>query len=115
MKKIIFVEDDQFIRKMYSAIGLKIQETGDYDVLVIADPGEVLAMMEQCEFDILITDFEMPNMNGFELVAQAKALCPKLKCIVCSGNQLPENPDVSFIFKKPFLPTTLIEAISSLS
>ena len=38
-------------------------------------------------FDILLTDIQMPGMNGFELIGQARLVQPDLQCIVLSGYQ----------------------------
>ena len=114
MKKIIFVDDEQLIRNIYSLIGQRIQTIGDYYFEVASAPKEVLARMEQDEFHILVTDFDMPTMDGFQLVSRAKVLWPELKCIVCSGNILPDNPDACFIFRKPFSLFRLINAITTL-
>ena len=36
-------------------------------------------------YDVLLTDFAMPGMNGAELTARAKALRPGLKVLIVSG------------------------------
>ena len=37
--------------------------------------------------DVLITDIQMPVMNGLELVRMAKELYPGLICVIVSGYQ----------------------------
>jgi CheY-like chemotaxis protein len=36
-------------------------------------------------FDLLVTDKTMPGMGGLELAEQARALCPSLPVILCTG------------------------------
>src|SRR5262249_32422705 len=37
------------------------------------------------EFDLLVTDFKMPRMNGIELIRRIRPLQPKLPVILLSG------------------------------
>jgi CheY-like chemotaxis protein len=37
------------------------------------------------EFDLMVTDFKMPKMNGIELIRRARAAHPKLPIILLSG------------------------------
>jgi len=41
--------------------------------------------LSQAGFDLLVTDFKMPKMNGVELIRRAKALQPTLPIILLSG------------------------------
>ncbi len=43
-----------------------------------------LELLKQNDYDVLITDYQMPGMTGMELIQMAKAMCPDLKTIVLS-------------------------------
>jgi CheY-like chemotaxis protein len=43
------------------------------------------ALREDGKFDCLITDFSMPDMNGVELIIQARAICPDLPALVITA------------------------------
>jgi len=68
-------------------------------------------------FDLLITDFEMPQLNGLELVGELRRLGLNPKIIVVSGNLPPERVDAFHaagahaILEKPVLPSTILAAI----
>lgn len=49
-----------------------------------------LSYLEQQDFDLLITDYSMPDMSGLELIQRAKALRPTLKVIVLSMHDEPD-------------------------
>lgn len=46
---------------------------------------EALAEFQQAQFDLVITDFKMPGMNGIELIRQIRALRPSVPVILISG------------------------------
>ncbi len=77
---------------------------------------ERLVRAEQ-PFDLLITDFEMPQLNGLELVTELGRLGLTPKIIVVSGNLPPERVDafhkagVDVVLEKPVLPSTILAAI----
>jgi CheY-like chemotaxis protein len=71
-------------------------------------------------FDLLITDFEMPQLNGLELVHEVRKLGLTPKIIVVSGNLPPERVEAfhaagaHIVLEKPVLPSTIIAAIQRL-
>jgi DNA-binding NtrC family response regulator len=76
--RLLLVEDDDSLRTTLqghlSGIG--------YDV-VAAETGEVaLARIDAFEPDIVITDVQMPGMNGFELLSRLTTECPDVDVIV---------------------------------
>lgn len=54
---------------------------------IVAVPGsvEAMAQLEGESFDIIISDFEMPTMNGIELLKVAKRLQPGTLRVIVSG------------------------------
>lgn len=57
-----------------------------YENPVTRESGEeALEMLNESQFDVLITDVSMPGMNGIELVARAKLLYPHLQVLIISG------------------------------
>lgn len=65
MKTILVAEDFQTSRKVIvNALARK-----GYKTLEAGDGAEALDMFDGRSIDLLVTDFNMPNMNGAELVA----------------------------------------------
>src|SRR5438552_12213307 len=101
---------------------VKMWLTFDGHVVETASNGkEALAMFEVGKFDLVITDFAMPNMKGDELAATIKARAPKQPVVMitayaemlqASGNPL---PGVDFVISKPFLLEDLRQAISKVA
>jgi CheY-like chemotaxis protein len=72
------------------------------------------------EIDLLLTDIEMPQMDGLELAATVTASYPAIRVLVISG-QCAESAmqerlsEKGFAFlPKPFLPKTLIDAVEQI-
>ena len=84
---VLFVDDEEDIRKVMSMLLKKFFKSVD-----IAENGEeVLKKYLQKEYDIIITDFTMPKMNGVELIEKVKAINPNQKIIILSAHQDKED------------------------
>ena len=84
-KKNILVVDD-------SAISLSslsfLLNTNKYGVTKAESGMEALNILGQSprnHFDLLLTDFVMPKMDGNELIRKAKLIDPNLRCLMVSG------------------------------
>jgi CheY-like chemotaxis protein len=82
---------------------------------------EALAILEKESFDVIITDFEMPNMKGDELAAAIKARAPGQPVLMITayaemlramGNPL---TGVDSVISKPFMLESLRDAIARVS
>jgi two-component system cell cycle response regulator len=69
-RRILVVDDDLLIRKL---LGRWLQDEG-YQVIQAAGAEEALEAIRSSPPDILITDLEMPGMNGLELCRAVRAL-----------------------------------------
>lgn len=67
-KLILLVEDNSDIREVFA---MCLQETG-YEVMQAADGREALALMRQRQPHAVITDLQMPNVDGIELARAMK-------------------------------------------
>ena len=63
IKKIMTVEDSNSLREM---IVFVLQDAG-YEVSEAADGREAFAKLKITDVDLIVTDLNMPNMNGIEL------------------------------------------------
>lgn len=68
MKKILVVEDDSFIRDITT---IKLSEHG-YSVVATATGGEARQKLEEEDFDAVLLDLELPDIQGQEVLAQMR-------------------------------------------
>jgi signal transduction histidine kinase/CheY-like chemotaxis protein len=116
---VLEVEDEPDVRRMAERILTK----GGYSVLAATGGEEALAICRRGDqaVDLLLTDVIMPGMLGTELVAEIKAIRPKLGVIFMSGySHQVMAPDVlvgpgpSTFIEKPFSAGELLQAVRSL-
>ena len=74
MKRILAVDDSASMRQM---VGFTLKNAG-YDVTEAKDGQEALEVAKNKEFDVIISDVNMPNMDGIELVKNLRTL-PQFK------------------------------------
>ncbi|MBA4374070.1 MAG: response regulator [Thermodesulfovibrio sp.] len=66
MKTILIVEDSATTRALIRAV---IDELGDVETVEAASGFEALKVLPQQEYDLIITDINMPDINGLELIS----------------------------------------------
>lgn len=70
MKKILAVDDSASIRQM---VGFTLRAAG-YEVVDAVDGKDGLAKAGKDKFDLIITDLNMPNLDGIGLITAARKL-----------------------------------------
>lgn len=76
VKKVLVVDDSITVRQMER----KLLEKHGYKVEVAVDGMDAWNAVRTADYDLVITDFDMPRMNGIELTEQIRNH-PKLKSI----------------------------------
>lgn len=61
-----------------------LQEQG-FDITTATNGEEALEVFSKGKFDMLVTDYKMPKMNGIELIRHVRPLQPTLAIILLSG------------------------------
>jgi two-component system chemotaxis response regulator CheY len=70
MKNILIVEDSKAIRSM---IRVSLEESGGFYVVEAGNGFEALKTLPTRRFDLVITDINMPDINGLELIGFVKS------------------------------------------
>jgi chemosensory pili system protein ChpA (sensor histidine kinase/response regulator) len=81
--KILIVDDSLSVRKFLSGMLSK----NNYEVETAKNGQSALEMLGQKDYDAIITDLEMPQLSGYELIEQIRAdsRWDKLPVIVLTG------------------------------
>lgn len=81
--RILLVDDDSGVLEVSEKI---LQRLG-YNVISYSSGEEALALFKDLpsQFDLVITDFRMPGMNGAELSQAILKINPDMPIIMCSG------------------------------
>ena len=113
-RRIIAVDDDMINRMTLEAI-LSI----NYDFIALSSGPEALALLDQQSADLILLDINMPEMNGFEVLAALQnnpKLC-HIPVIMLTGD-LDQETEVQGIqagafdfVHKPFIPTLILRRI----
>ena len=77
---LLIVDDEKPTRE-----GLRAALEERYDVYVAEDASAAMNLLEQEHFDVLLTDFRLPNEDGMKLIARAKALSKPPICILMTA------------------------------
>lgn len=72
-KKILIIEDDQFLREFYQEL---LQEEG-YIIDVAADGEEGLNKIRQGGFNLILLDIMLPKKDGIQILKELKLEGPK--------------------------------------
>jgi two-component system chemotaxis response regulator CheY len=70
MKNVLIVEDSKAIRSM---IRVSLEEAGDFFAVEAGNGFEALKTLPTRTFDLIITDINMPDINGLELIGYVKS------------------------------------------
>jgi CheY-like chemotaxis protein len=101
-RRVLIVDDEASVRK---AVEILLKFDG-HKVEMAQDGSEALSAFREGDFDLVITDFSMPEMNGHELATIMKNKKPKLPIIMFTAyadTRLRDQafPNVDLIIGKP--------------
>jgi cyclic di-GMP phosphodiesterase len=112
---VMVVDDDPLLLE---SVSLLISSYG-FSVHCYAEAGKALAAFRTTPFDVVLTDVNMPIINGFKLVEAIRAIDGGTPVIFITGNAELEVTLSAFKLKvfefivKPFSPSCLITAIEN--
>jgi two-component system, cell cycle sensor histidine kinase and response regulator CckA len=105
-KVILLVDDDtQFL-----SVGQELLEYFGYQTLIASHATEALHLfrLRQHAIDLVILDFNLPHIDGYQLLQQLQTLVPQVKVIIASGFMTQTDLDkfrragVAGLLQKPF-------------
>lgn len=113
-KSIMVVDDEKRIRNVQE----RLLNGMGFDVTVFKNGADALSVFEKYphRFDLIITDWAMPEMNGADLAARIKQIREDVPVIICTGFSemiFREEPDLAVfdVLAKPFMKEDLASLI----
>jgi two-component system, cell cycle sensor histidine kinase and response regulator CckA len=114
---ILFVEDNE--DQLHTTP--RILENAGYSVTAIGFPQDALDLVtvDPERFDLLITDYDMPAINGIELIQRIHAMNPRIPSLLISGREdaitaAHAIPSIRRVFIKPYDTIDLTFTINSI-
>jgi len=113
--KILLVDDETGIRNLLS----EVLSGEGFDVKVAKDGLESLDRLEKDNFDLVITDINMPRLDGISMLKVMEKAGRKEKVIIMSGSTVDRNtmnrdlPDIVDRINKPFKINKFLDVVTA--
>lgn len=113
--RILVVDDEPPIM----ALCLKVLRRLGHEVEGVTGGNEALSKLAGGPVDLLVVDYKMPGLNGFEVVRRARALQPGLRVVLITGHGTREvmgeamDGKINGILVKPFTPDELVHTVNA--
>ena len=114
---VLLVEDSRAVRSFVSSI---LESAGDYDVHEVDNGFEALRALPRTDFALIVTDVNMPDVNGIELTrfVRSQAKFADIPVLVISTDA--SHPDTkraleagaNAFLAKPFTAEQFLEAVA---
>ncbi len=112
--KILVIDDENIVR---TSCNRALTPEG-YEVKMAQNGFDGLRMIEEENFDLVLTDLKMPDMDGIEVLRKIKEGWPEIEVIIITGYQTVDTAVKSIklgafdYIEKPFTPDALVSAVT---
>jgi DNA-binding NtrC family response regulator len=110
--RVLVIDDDQLHLTVLSCV---LRRAG-YDVLPAFGPRQALGIIRnESSIDVILSDVNMPEMRGTELVREAAQISPQTASLLMSGEDIgsAEVPPGVAVLKKPITKQDLLAAVQA--
>lgn len=113
MENILVVDDDRILLGVLK----RILEREGFVTHCVASGEDAIEQIKKRTFSLMITDFNMPGLNGLELARKGLELAPQMPIIMDTGSlspkitRLAKEIGISKVLAKPFLLPELMKTI----
>ncbi|MGD2121119.1 MAG: response regulator [Gemmatimonadota bacterium] len=110
----MIVDDEPIVGKR---LGPALEKNG-FEVEAFLDPTRALARLQEQEFDIVVTDFRMEELDGIQVLTHVMESCPDTRVILITGYATVEVAREALVkgafdfIAKPFKPKELRAVIN---
>ena len=120
--RILIVDDSSMMRAMVKRV-IKLSEVQVEEVLEAGNGAEALELLESHDVDVLLTDINMPVMNGSELlreIARNDRYRDLIRVIISTDGSTARRDeaaelDVRCYLEKPFSPEVLRDVLNNVA
>ena len=120
-KKILVIEDEHFIGELYT----RALSRAGYEVKVVADGQEALKEAQTNQYDIILLDLMIPNLNGMDVLNILKdtTKTPELNAKIIVTTNLEQRDEVredienkadAYLIKAELTPMQLVEFLNNI-
>lgn len=117
LKKILVVDDSATVRE----VERKILENAGYRVDTAVDGVDGWNLARLVDYDLIVSDIDMPRMTGFELTAKLRKLYPNLPIVIVSYKDRKEEQQKAlsagvnaYLTKSSFQDNSFVQTIEHL-
>ena len=80
-RKLLIVDDDRgFLDLLKDVFG-----TSEFDVVCVDKPTEAVARSRVKSFDVVLLDYQLPQINGDRLIAVLQEINPRTRFVILTG------------------------------
>ncbi|MDP4114976.1 MAG: response regulator [Bacteroidota bacterium] len=96
MKKVILIADDSATIRKFVSVALKLK---GFDIISVSDGMEALEKLPTENINLIITDLNMPNMDGFELIKSIRSSSDFKEIPIIILSSLSKNEEIEMGIK----------------
>lgn len=114
--KILVVDDHVDTAELFTII---LSSVGA-EVVAAGSVSQASELLEQQQFDVLVSDYRLPDGDGYSLIAKVQSKKLETRCIMITGSDAFEEQEKAleqgfvFYLSKPVEPDYLIQVITNL-
>ncbi len=112
-KHILVVDDAPYLRDLI----MNVLRAAGHEVAAAVDGRDGLVKFREGTWDVVLTDMQMPNMNGEEMAALMKREAPGVRVIMMTGSQeiVSETGIFDAVLGKPFRAQDVLRLIAEMT
>ena len=115
-QRILFVDDEQLLQNLFERLFTR----NELDVVCCSNAEQAIAALSESTFDLVVTDFMMPDMDGLELLAYIRENYPEMRVIMITAHanvqhavRTMQNGAIDYI-PKPFSTDELVNRVKAI-